>query len=848
MVPIRKIDYNSVALTSYYSKMFINRSDRKQFDFDHYVNAQVVSSAVDKEWHIDNIKFGNVFDGSLKLPRIYTTLSRKFISFECRGQILFFNANNTAGNFTNRLRRGDIIPLAKDIKSGKTTLYLTKTDNPTLVDAAGKDIGMTLEQFIGIDVNEVPVEYAEVNIFGKSIPIVLLLGYHLGFGNLMKTLGVKPRREARNKRIQLEDGEYVIKFNDEVLIFNRKYNKKANLIINGLMRFKNSINTISVYDLDNKSIYNDLFEDIKAPLKLLKESKDMYNLWVDPITAKILIDMNEPTDLVLLFIRAVELLLLDDHPDGMDITYMRDKGYERISGMIYSELVKVVRDYNIKSIYNNNKLTINPEAIWYSIITDQTMSPVEDSNPIHNMKEKETIIYSGAGGRSGQTMTANARRYHKSNLGITSEATVDSGDTGTIIYNVADPNYTTVYGTSSRVEDVNELGGAKILSPSALLAPGGEYVDPKRLNFTSTQNSQSTYSVASTLMPMRTGMEKVIFSRAGDMFSKIAKSGGRVIDKTDTSLLVEYEDGTRDGFDLGRVFGKWSGYDIPHQLTANVKKGDVFKEGDCLYYNANYFTRDVTDNNNVTFKNHVLARTAFVENYDVFEDSAALSKDFSLKLTTGLTHVRNIKLNSDNTLKDLVKIGDVVNSDSILCTIYSSQLDDGLFNEDTVASLQSLSSLNPKAKYSGVIEKINIIYTADLENLSEELADIIRTSDARLYRNSKKTNKNVKNGRVDVGFKIDGVDLTSDDVVIQVYVTETVGMSVADKIVVGNQLKATVGRYWNEAQTSEDGIDIDLLFSAKSVDNRVVLDAEHMGSTNTLLVELTKRFIESYDK
>ena len=132
--------------------------------------------------------------------------------------------------------------------------------------------------------------------------------------------------------------------------------------------------------------------------------------------------------------------------------------------------------------------------------------------------------------------------------------------------------------------------------------------------------------------------------------------------------------------------------------------------------------------------------------------------------------------------------------------------------------------------------------------MTEELADIVRKADAKLYRESKRTNSKIKNGKVNVGFKVDGVDMTSEDVIIQVYVTETIGMSVADKIVLGNQLKATVGRYWNEPQTTEDGVEVDLLFSAKSVDNRIVLDAEIMGSTNTILIELTKRFIESYDK
>lgn len=847
-VPIRKVDSNSVALTSYYSKMFVDRSARKQFHYEGYVHNHVVSSSIDKLNDITDIKFGDVFDNESKLPRIYTILAKRFMSFTCKGNVFKFNIKKLDDNFSNRLRRKDIIPIATKSGSTEVSLYLTKDDNPELLDAAGKPIDKTLEQYIGLNINVAPVEYAEVNIFGKSVPLILLLGHHIGFGNLLRTLNLKPRREARNKRLTLEDGEYAIKFHDEVLIFNRKFNKKANLIINGLLRFKNSINTISVYDLDNKSVYSDLFEEVNAPLKLLKESRDMFNLWVDPITGRILEEMKEPTDLVLLFIRAAELLVLDEHPEGMDVAYMRDKGYERISGMVYAELVKGIREYNSKSIYSNNKLTINPESVWYSVITDQTVSLSQQSNPIHGMKETETIIYSGAGGRSGTTMTAASRKYHKSNLGVTAEATVDSGDTGTIVYNVADPNYNSVYGTSRRVEDIETVGGAKILSPSALLAVGGEHDDPKRLNFTSTQNSQSTFSTGSTPMPMRTGMEKVIAARGGNMFSKIAKAGGVVVDVTDTSLLVEYEDGTKEGFNIGTVFGKWDGYNIPHKLVANVKPGDKFSKGACLYYNSNYFTKDLTDDNNVMYKNHSLARTAFVENYDVYEDSAAMSKKFSSNLTTGLTHIRNIKLTSENTVKNLLKVGDTVQADSILCTIHSAQLDTGFFNEDAVKSLQSISSLNPKAKYAGVIDKINIIYTAELEGLTEELADIVRKADARLYRESKRTNSKIKNGKVNVGFKVDGVDMTSEDVIIQVYVTETIGMSVADKIVLGNQLKATVGRYWNEPQTTEDGVEVDLLFSAKSVDNRIVLDAEIMGSTNTILIELTKRFIESYDK
>ena len=79
MIPIRKVNFDSVALTSYYSKMFVNRSDRKQFDMANHISNHIVSSTLDDKWHITDIKFGNVFDNTRRLPRIYTRSERAHV-------------------------------------------------------------------------------------------------------------------------------------------------------------------------------------------------------------------------------------------------------------------------------------------------------------------------------------------------------------------------------------------------------------------------------------------------------------------------------------------------------------------------------------------------------------------------------------------------------------------------------------------------------------------------------------------------------------------------------------------------------------------------------------------------
>ena len=52
---------------------------------------------------------------------------------------------------------------------------------------------LTTTEFIGLDIDKMPTEYAELSMF-KSIPVVFILGYQLGLGNLIKTLGVKVKR------------------------------------------------------------------------------------------------------------------------------------------------------------------------------------------------------------------------------------------------------------------------------------------------------------------------------------------------------------------------------------------------------------------------------------------------------------------------------------------------------------------------------------------------------------------------------------------------------------------------------------------------------------------------------
>lgn len=846
-LPICKVAPNEVTLTSYYSKLFITRSERKRFNYTGWLGSEIVAAGINSEGtNILEVKINNVFDPMIKVPRAYSAIAMRVTEITTKdGYKLFFDVNKIEKNVGIKFNNGDNeIAIGKNKKGN--IIYLNQSGE-VMVDGT---VRQSIEEFLGLDVSKRPKDMAEVTIFSKDVPLVLVLAYQIGLGNLLETLGVKYRHGPKIRtpmNQQLQEGEAVICFND-INLFYDKSHAVADLLLGGFQRLYKSNKNVgfSIYDFDKPSIYHAVFEQLGIPGRYLKELPLMYSMWVDHITEEILKDMGEPTDLVHLFIRAAELLTNDEHPDANDIAFMRDRGYERISGMVYSELITSLRQYNAKPLNKNNTIELHPDAVWYDVLQDQSVVLTEESNPIHELKEQEIVVARGAGGRSSLSMTAKDRSFHKNGLGLVSEATVDNSETGTITYTTFNPNYKSVRGISSRVDLDKKINPSELVSTSMLNAPGSEKDDAKRCVFIGVQNSSTTLCHNYTTLPVRTGMERVIAGRCGSMFAATAKDDCVVTKLSKDAISVKYKDGKEESFQLGRRFGVAAGKEYPHEILTDWKVGDKLKLGMTIVYNKYYFEPDPFNKGFTNFKMAMNARVALIEGSDGYEDSSAMSKEMAQRMGTSVGHIRDILLTRDQGLSNLVNIGDNVEPDTILCTIHNEQSESSLFDEETLKSLSILGALNPKAKYKGVVEKIEVFYVPEVDTMSDSLQEVVSDADRRLYKLQGALEQPKINGRVPAGYRVKGSVLSADNIIIRVYITEDLGMGVGDKLVVANQLKSTVGRIWSEPTISEDGKPVDVMFSYQSVDNRIVGSPELIGTTATLLIELGKRVVKAY--
>jgi hypothetical protein len=318
------------------------------------------------------------------------------------------------------------------------------------------------------------------------------------------------------------------------------------------------------------------------------------------------VENKHATDFSGLLTEAISLLLTDEHPDEMDTAFMRFRGYERMSGMVYQELVKSMRLMRSKSTKASRVLDLNPQAVFRAIQLDTSVMPIKEINPIEELKDQESVTFSGTGGRTGRTMPGKSRKYHRNSMGVASEATPDNGDVGVNFYLSANPQVDSVLGTTKRYEK-GVTGNSSMVSTSVLLAPASDKDQARRANFISIQNSHTVPCSGYEVVPFRTGYEQVVPYRVSDLYCVIAPQDGVVLDVTDRVIKVEYKDKSVASYEIGKRFGEAAGMTIPHIVVTGWAKGKKFRADDVLTYHTGFFEKDPMNPGKVSMKFSALA-------------------------------------------------------------------------------------------------------------------------------------------------------------------------------------------------------------------------------------------------
>ena len=825
-IPIRKISPTQVALSSYYSKVFIRKAEVNKNNSGADVYKQLKDRVGED---VSMLVIGSSSVTGVNLGTQYTAISRKVKSFKVKGTFCSFDYRDRIKTIGEDTKYGTAFA-----KKGKTSYYVRK-DN-IVFDNNGTDLG-TLWNWLELDMSKIQPESANIYLMGQRIPLVLVLIYYYGLSTVLSMTKTKVKTFGPREQIDISDDSFLVRFENVKMVFNRN-DKYASILFGALTKIK-EMKGIDASSLNYRDKVIDLFFELGYSRKLSTELNNLESLWVDPMTKTVLKAIKEPLNWKGLLMRSAELLLNDFAKDQNDTSEIIIKGYERINGMVYNVISKAIRDneHRLGNVALN--MDINPFEILSMLSEDSTVIENDDINPLEAMKKKEEITLTGKFGRNKEAVSAKDKTFNKSAIGVISEATKDSKDVGVTTYLSASPKIDNLLGLIT--EDKGDMTPSNVFSSSVMLAPESTKDDGKRALYISIQNGHKRPTTSQRILPVRTGYESVVPYRMDKKFILQISDAGEVI-KVGNKIVVKDAHGKTKTYSAknwtSKVIG---GLTLNHVMKTALRVGDKVSPGDIAFYDSGYFGPDIFSRKRVVYKGGDVITVALDEAQEDYEDSGSVSRSFAKRFSIPSVKVRSLIVTSDSDVIDIVGKNTKVNYSDKLITFVAKGTDDDLYNlSDRAKEIIAEQAINsPKAKARGSIIKIEVYYNADKDDMTESLRNIVEESDKELKDRTGFT------GRVDNTYSVKGKPLLEGELELKFFISKSSQLEIGDKAVLVNQLKFTVGKIFSKI-TADDGTNIDGKFGYRSIGARIVNSPEIIGTTMLILEDLDKEIVKEY--
>lgn len=513
-LPIVKVSETRVSLASAMNKTIVERNLAKAYSFDSYVSTILTKLSALPGITVNIVNASSAIN--LPIAYEYTVLARHYRSIDIKSPdkkvYMMFDHTNALNDLCKN--NAQLKQMALDFMKSKNCVLFMKSegrlgfitpDNIVLImDKTGVQLNSETTNILGIlrsvsngRLKLRPLsEWVTLKIRDKAIPVIFVLAYQYGLINMLDYIGCHWIRIGKTDRRVIQESnpkkkpvpipgvklasesyqqgeKYIVKyddivipFRDEYLVINR-YPITQSLIVSGLNAFNTEAFTFN--DMEETSTYFSLLELKGWSTNYLKAITGFFGYFIDHSTRDKLELMHEPTNPRDLLIRCAQLLSTEDHRPPASIANHCLRSYERINVILYNEMARALEEYQISG-GAGSKFTINPQAVFQRIMSDQAIVSVEELNPVHDIKEMTGFTYTGIGGRTAQSFVMADRQYPEDGIGVISESTVDSGKVGIVAVASVNPTLTNTRGIFEHV-DPEKLDPTQYLSISSLLMP-----------------------------------------------------------------------------------------------------------------------------------------------------------------------------------------------------------------------------------------------------------------------------------------------------------------------------------------------------------------------------------------
>ncbi|MFN3978737.1 MAG: hypothetical protein ACK4J2_08845, partial [Sulfurihydrogenibium azorense] len=176
-------------------------------------------------------------------------------------------------------------------------------------------------------------------------------------------------------------------------------------------------------------------------------------------------------------------------------------------------------------------------------------------------------------------------------------------------------------------------------------------------------------------------------------------------------------------------------------------------------------------------KTNKLFTTALVMTNEVFEDSSAVSSKLSKDMTTIITKEFSFIIEFNKNIINLLPEKTEVEPDTTLFIVLDNEYEYKNLSDKAIELLKNLTNFAPKAKVKGLIEKYEVRYNGDINDMSPSLKKIVTKIEKNMIEESKNTEYEIKSCKVDHEYRVDGKNLPQDTLELKVFISFDVSLA-----------------------------------------------------------------------
>lgn len=870
-LPVVKIASDMVQIVTNYSKMTIQRVENKSTSAIERFKKLVADNPELSEYFTNGTAYTN--NGKYVTTLEYDDLSKVFVDFKIGRSFISFDQSY----LESYMEKHNIDKKSNKMYIGKIKGEDTYIDINTQETDTGKSIVELMLDCLPDNIRETfgaikppkRLMFTKVRIMKQFVTVGMLLGFWEGLSSLLKKLKVDYRLEDKVPSSLAPDEEF-IKFNDCIMIY--KEDIPTALILNGIRTFDTA--RFNMVDFDTKEPYLDYIKKVYGRAIIENALMNFYEFAIDPITLEILKDQHLPTNIVDLFIYAVNLLADSQYILDINQNLSRIRCGEIIPAILYERLSK--NYVNFRNYNGRKKFTIPQDCVIKEILGLKTVEDYSTLNPTLEMEMIHAVSSKGFRGVNlDDAYTIEKRGYDPSMTGIIAPSTSPDGSVGISRTLTLEPQITGLRGiVEDKHEKLDELNDVNLFSPGELTIPMAATIDdPNRLGHALKQSKHVIPVKSSSPVLISNGMEEVARFHLTSNFVVNADEDGEVVDYDETSqiMVVKYKSGKCRAIDLSPNIVKngGGGFFLSNVLITKLKVGDKFKKNDVLAYHKDFFTND--QYNNCRMNMGTLTKVAIMSTYNTYEDATVITHKMSEDCATEMCFCKAAVVGKNANVFYMVKKGQEITVGDPLIQFDTSYEDETI--NTLLANLGEADKENIlegarneiKSKYSGIIEDIKIYSTVDLDEMNPSLKKIV----SAYYRgiNKKKEfldkyDPESKNSVVKCGILVNetshkiqpnkfGVikgEHVEDGVLIEFYIKHSEPLEIGSKIANFTALKNTIGeivpRGYEPYSSYRPDEEVSTLIASNSILNRMTPSILLTALGNKCIIELKRHLQE----